>query len=259
MGARQRKTSKRLIGIFIAAALVGGCGSAPEVRITPKAKFSILGNGPYVLMARLELPSGRTYDLPTSRCQEALVFVERGLIKVGDHEVPLGNAVRISGGAGRVRATGDSVLFVVFAREEKVPFQRPPTWDRAPKCRAMPPTVGLSDPASSGPFFHQDGKLKVMVYLDAPRQESVLASLGTLHGDGTVSVPEHSHEASAEALWFRNGSGTMRLGEKEIPIRANTFVYVPAGTVHGFMPDQTQGVFAYQVYAPSGPEQRFRK
>lgn len=222
--------------------------------------MSVLGYGAHVLMAQVSLPARHDFHLPTSRCQEALVFVEQGTLHAGDVAIAEGTAARLAGGAGQVTAgETDTRLFVAFIREWQSGFGSPPSWDFPPACRAMPPTIAQSDPNTSGPFSHSDGALQVHVYLDGPHQQAKLGSLGTLDGDPTLGVPEHLHETSDEVLWFREGSGTMRLGDKQIAIRPDTFVYVPPKTVHGFTPDGTSRVFAYQVYTPSGPEQRFLK
>jgi mannose-6-phosphate isomerase-like protein (cupin superfamily) len=97
-----------------------------------------------------------------------------------------------------------------------------------------------------------------MIYLDSVGVERRGPSLGTLEGDATLGVPEHFHEESTEVLWIVDGAGTMRIGEEMQAIRPGTFAYVPPKTVHGFEPDGTHPLFAYQVYVPSGPEQRFR-
>ena len=268
MGTYQRKAARLLktfekgfLTPFLAGLLFVGCGGAPEPAPRPSPRLSVVGHGGHVLMGHVSLPKGAQFYLPTSRCQDALVFVEHGSIRAGETSVKRGRAVRFGGGAGRVRAKNDAdaALFVAFTRERQNGFRSPPGWDNPPPCRAMPPIIGYSDPKGSGPFAHSDGKLKVHVYLDAPRQEAKLGSLGTLDGDPTLGVPEHVHDKSAEALFFREGSGKMRLGDEEIQIKPDTFVYVPPETVHGFTPDSTSRVFAYQVYAPSGPEQRFRK
>lgn len=106
--------------------------------------------------------------------------------------------------------------------------------------------------------MHAGGRLSVMIYLDAAHGAQTVPSLGTLEGDPTLGVPEHTHEESAEVLWIRDGSGTMRVGDETRVIRPGTFVYVPPKTIHGFEPDGARPLFAYQVYTPAGPEQRFR-
>ena len=103
-----------------------------------------------------------------------------------------------------------------------------------------------------------DGRLRVTIYLDSHDDPRARATLSTLEADPTVGVPEHHHEDSAEILFIQDGSGTMRLGSGTLPILPGTFVYVPAKAVHGFVPDGSRPLSAYQVYVPPGPQERFR-
>lgn len=49
----------------------------------------------------------------------------------------------------------------------------------------------------------------------------------------------------------------MLQGEAESAIAPGRVLYVPPGVRHGYTPGTTKLV-AYQIYAPGGPEQRFR-
>ena len=103
-----------------------------------------------------------------------------------------------------------------------------------------------------------DGHLDVRILLDADGSGAAHAGLAILDGDEHTRVAPHVHDASAELLFIEDGAGTMTLGERTIEIHPGMVVYVPEGTTHSFEPSGERPLFAVQVYAPSGPEQRFR-
>jgi uncharacterized cupin superfamily protein len=49
---------------------------------------------------------------------------------------------------------------------------------------------------------------------------------------GGRSFPFHYHLANEEGLFVLEGGGTLRLGEKEVPIRAGDYVAMPVGPAH---------------------------
>lgn len=243
-----------------------GCAAEGHRAASPKEQppLESLGHHGRVGMARIRLGSDEVVEVGASRCQDVLLFVEQGSVRLSPEPgppVPEGRALRISAPATVRTDPGQSaVLFAVAVLSEaastgSVDWHHAPVEDACPK----PSTVYLqSNPARSGPFLHAGGRLRVMIYLDAVGAERPGPSLGTLEGDATLGVPEHVHEESAEVLWIEEGAGTMRIGQETRMIRPGTFAYVPPRTVHGFEPDGTRPLFAYQVYVPSGPEQRFR-
>ena len=94
------------------------------------------------------------------------------------------------------------------------------------------------------------------------------ASLGVLIASDDAPVAEHDHATSWEVLSALSASGRLHLpaqtvGERALPERDRTvtdgtIAYVPSGVRHGWRPDGTHPLIAVQVYAPAGPEQRFR-
>ncbi|MDH3485221.1 MAG: cupin domain-containing protein [Myxococcales bacterium] len=227
----------------------------------PTSPFEVLGSEFGVSMARVHLGPSRTFRFEAGPCQEVLVFVEKGTARVGLTWLDTGRAARFHAPALLQGMSNDgTVIFAVAALSKEAAIEQV-DWARVPKNPSCPPRsneVVLSDPERSGPFVHAGGRLSVMIYLDGVRDGPPVASLGTLTADSTLAVPEHLHERSAEVLWIQDGSGTMRVGDQTRAIRPGTFVRVPPQTLHGFVPDGTRPLLAYQVYTPSGPEQRFR-
>jgi len=227
-------------------------------RVSP---LEILGSELGVSMAKVHLGPSETFRFEASPCQEVLAFVEKGTARAGMTWLETGRAARFHAPVLlQGMSTDVTEIFAVSALSEEALIEAV-DWGGAtenPSCPARSKEVVVSDPERSGPFVHAKGRLSVMIYLDGVRSGPPVTSLGTLSGDPTLGVPEHIHDRSAEVLWIQDGSGTMRVGEQTRPIRPGTFVYVPPQTVHRFFPDGSRPLFAYQVYTPSGPEQRFR-
>ncbi len=265
MGARQCDSQVsagmkplRLVLVVMAVLACTRAGQ-PQPMHKPLSSLEVLGTEGSVSMAKVRLGPSETFRFEASACQEVLVFVERGSARLGLTRLETGRAARFQAPT-LVQGMSDdgTVIFAVAALSDEAPIDRidwaaEPT---DPTCLAQSKELTLSDPSRSGPFVHADGRLSVMIYLDGVRDR---ASLGTLSGDQRLGVPEHVHDGSAEVLWIQNGSGTMRIGNQTRTIRPGTFVYVPPETVHGFVPDGSRPLFAFQVYTPSGPEQRFRQ
>ena len=229
--------------------------------IEPGSTLTVLGAAPGIAMARVRLGPSQTFRFEASPCQEVLAFVEHGMVRASLTWLETGRAARFRTPATIQAMSPDGAeLFVVGVLFEGAPFDVI-DWAIAPDnpvCPRADANVVLSDPARSGPFTRSQGALRATIYLEGSRFAPALASLGTLAGDPTLVISEHVHHQSAEVLWIERGSGTMRVGEEIVPVRPGTFVFVPPLTAHGFVPDGSGPLFAYQVYLPSGPEQRFR-
>jgi mannose-6-phosphate isomerase-like protein (cupin superfamily) len=78
-----------------------------------------------------------------------------------------------------------------------------------------------------------------------------------------AGLAEHVHEHEWEALALLDGEGALVRGaapaEERIEARAGSIVTIPAGVRHAWKPSGKAPLVAVQVYAPPGPEQRFKK
>jgi mannose-6-phosphate isomerase-like protein (cupin superfamily) len=78
-----------------------------------------------------------------------------------------------------------------------------------------------------------------------------------------AGVAEHVHEHEWEALALLDGDGALVRGtgpaEERLEAHAGSIVTIPAGVRHTWKPSGKAPLLALQVYAPPGPEQRFRK
>jgi mannose-6-phosphate isomerase-like protein (cupin superfamily) len=83
------------------------------------------------------------------------------------------------------------------------------------------------------------------------------AYLGRL--SGTAPVAEHSHQGSWETLCAVEAAGTFTLAGRDQRLGPRTCVSVPPDVKHSWKPDPGSSLVAIQMYAPPGPEQRFKK
>jgi mannose-6-phosphate isomerase-like protein (cupin superfamily) len=89
------------------------------------------------------------------------------------------------------------------------------------------------------------------------------AVIDLLRFSAGAGVAEHDHAHAWETLAVLEGDGTLvrrpASGEQRVEIRPGALVTIPAGVRHAFLPSGKAPFFAIQVYAPPGPEQRFKK
>lgn len=116
------------------------------------------------------------------------------------------------------------------------------------------PHVEVVGPGAKPWLSWADGAMRAR--LDAERDVSPDAYFGRL--EGMAHVAAHSHERSWEVLVALEGAGTFVLDGKEERLLAPRVVVVPPGSTHAWRPDRGVRLRAVQLYAPPGPEQRFR-
>ena len=74
---------------------------------------------------------------------------------------------------------------------------------------------------------------------------------------GPAAPPPHVHREHDEGFFILGGSFTFALGSQEFEAPQGSFVFVPRGTRHGFVP--TPGARALLFIVPSGLEGFFRE
>jgi mannose-6-phosphate isomerase-like protein (cupin superfamily) len=111
-------------------------------------------------------------------------------------------------------------------------------------------------PASAAPELTWAGG-KMHAHLDIGADVSPNAYTGRL--EGTAPVAEHVHPDSWEILCAVEAAGTFTLDGKEQRLGPKQVVVVPPNTKHAWKPDEGSKLVAIQLYAPPGPEQRFKK
>jgi quercetin dioxygenase-like cupin family protein len=113
--------------------------------------------------------------------------------------------------------------------------------------------------ASSHVPVHElaDGKLQVRVVVDEANTGNKEAALSLLSLKGGLEVPLHTH-SSAELLFVISGTGMVTGNGKPQEVKPGSAIYIPAGTVHGFQHTGEDPGEVLQLYAPGGPEGRFK-
>ncbi|AKF06959.1 cupin domain-containing protein [Sandaracinus amylolyticus] len=229
-----------------------------------------------VMLATLELPPGHAFRPPATTCQDVILFVRAGQLEatgtgIATSDAPAtlyaGDAVRfgpegdglaVNPGTTRVRTV------MAVARRAGTGAARAP----APRGDACAIAASHHDPlvrplrigsvATTPPLRAPGGRMDVRILLDTDGAGAEHGALSWLEGPPDVTVPEHRHGEAVEVLLFEDGEGTMRLGNQEIAVRPGVAIYVPEGTLHSFRSAGTRPLRAIQIYAPAGPEQRFR-
>jgi len=102
------------------------------------------------------------------------------------------------------------------------------------------------------------GKGGVKILLDQETVGAKEASMGLITAlPGTV-IPPHTHDG-AEFVYVLEGRGEVFLAGQTIPIEGGMALYIPPNTEHGVkVTTEVTPLRAIQVYAPPGPEQRFK-
>jgi putative monooxygenase len=140
-----------------------------------------------------------------------------------------------------------------------VPRPHPmPSGGKVPDPRLLsPPPRGSRGPElharAKARRFPRTGGATTILIEDAPH----VASADIIEMDAGAHVPTHVHDTETELLYLLAGAGTMTVDGVDMPVGPTTVVQIPAGTPHSFA--ATEAVTAIQLYAPPGPEQRFKK
>jgi quercetin dioxygenase-like cupin family protein len=82
-------------------------------------------------------------------------------------------------------------------------------------------------------------------------------ALDELTADKGAQIPPHKHDGSDELLYVLEGKTTTTVGGKSFPVVGGDALRIPANTEHSVTVDEK--LVAVQIYAPGGPEQRFKK
>jgi quercetin dioxygenase-like cupin family protein len=77
-----------------------------------------------------------------------------------------------------------------------------------------------------------------------------------LTAEAGVKIPPHKHETSEEVIYVIAGRGSTTVGGAARAVRPGDVVDIPKNSEHSLAVDEA--LTAVQLYAPSGPEQRFK-
>jgi quercetin dioxygenase-like cupin family protein len=102
------------------------------------------------------------------------------------------------------------------------------------------------------------GKARVRMLFEPANTGRTSAYLGVLEADPGAEIPRHAHPGSAEVLYVVSGGGELTVGSEKIPFGPDEAIHLPENQPHAAKftgPDKT---IMIQLYAPAGPEQRFK-
>ena len=94
------------------------------------------------------------------------------------------------------------------------------------------------------------------VLQDNPLEDEPMKWVYLVEGDhSTINVVQgpsgnmpHVHKEHDETVYIIKGNGTFRLGDKIVPIKPGSVLFIPAGTIHTPMTDGYQA--ALSIYSP---------
>ena len=174
-------------------------------------------------------------------CEELMVAVVKGSLTAGGEQLGAGD-VLVAQGAGDVPLRGAGRVVVATVQ--------PPVCD----ANGVAPMRRVVRAAMAPELTWAGGAMHA--HLDVEKDLSPNAYLGRL--SGTAPVVEHAHADSWEIVCAIEAAGTFTQDGKEQRLSPGQVVAIPPGAKHAWKPDPGKSLVAIQIYAPPGPEQRFR-
>ncbi len=228
-----------------------------------------------VRVASLTLDPGGSYRPPTGACQDVLLLVREGELRVvGAGIAPAsapgtlypGDAVRFAAEAdGLVQNLGDRQArsVVAFVRAEgagEPSLTEPgPTEPGDMACEAEPEDrdplrreLRVASVRTTPALDDHGGALRARVLLHADGARR--GGLSLLEGDPGLVVAEHRHAEAAEVLFVERGGGALTVAGRSVRLAPGAAAYVPADALHAFVADPGEPFVAVRVFIPSGPE-----
>ena len=222
---------------------------APVVEAAPTAA-SAIPQPPLAppVMAKLVDVTAAGSSVPiASRCDILFVAVAKGTISVAGQSLAKGDVLMASSFAARgaLELKGSGLAITVTTMHD---CPGPDSPSAGPLTIRVARAGDAKDLAWAGGAMH--------AHLDLEKEGSPEVYLGRL--EGSAPVAEHDHATSWEVLCAIEGSGTFTLDGIPKHIAGPVIVAVPPGRKHSWQPDPGVKLVAIQVYAPPGPEQRFK-
>jgi quercetin dioxygenase-like cupin family protein len=102
------------------------------------------------------------------------------------------------------------------------------------------------------------GKTKIHLLLDPAitRNDAVALAVGEF--EPGAEIPRHAHPESAEILYILAGAGEVQIGSERVPFGPEQAIHLPENQPHAARFKGSEKTIAIQIYAPAGPEERFK-
>jgi len=214
-------------------------------------------SNPNVSMFELAIAAGGTTGLRTAPRAELWWFRGDAIVSsvaLAATKVSADTMMYVpAGGAREVRAIGAEVHAVIVvvpggpegaARAGALPTPELNSWTAAP---AKPVII---TPAHA---LHATGH---EIFVDATTIPGVPFSASIALIPAGAIIAEHVHTKETELLYATSGEGTLTVNGVTLPTTATSVVQIPPNTKHSATGKVTMR--ALQIYAPAGPEQRFK-
>lgn len=116
--------------------------------------------------------------------------------------------------------------------------------------------VGAMDKGTAYP--QPGGKAKIHLLFDPEitNSEALAVSVGVF--EPGAEIPRHEHADSAEILYILSGAGDVTIGSDKLAFGADQAIHLPENQPHSVKFKGADKTFVLQIYAPAGPEQRFK-
>jgi len=116
----------------------------------------------------------------------------------------------------------------------------------------------VATPAAAAALPLFGGKGKATPLLDVAHTGDRAFYLGKLEAESGVQVPRHTHAGADEIIFVTAGAGELTVGSEKFPFEAPEALYIPAGQPHAVKFTGTDKAELVQIYAPAGPEDRYK-
>src|SRR5262249_29284436 len=110
--------------------------------------------------------------------------------------------------------------------------------------------------ADTLPVFAGKGKIKPL--LEPAKTGNKALYVGILEAEPGAEVPRNTHPGSAEILYVASGAGEGTIGSEKGTFAAEEALPIPDGQPHAAKFTGPEKTIMVQVFAPAGPEERYR-
>jgi quercetin dioxygenase-like cupin family protein len=197
-----------------------------------------IGEAPLATMQLLEVPAGGQVGVGKPRDkEEEVLYVLEGAPKVGSDVLKPGDALWL----------GADVVRPEFASSDKKSF-------KLLDVRAHGEATGQAIVRGADAKSYDAGdKGHVKLLLDGTPAH---VALDVLVSDAGAVIPTHKHASQDEELFFVAGRSSVTVGKESLETAPGDALRIPAGATHAVK--VAEALQAIQIYAPNGPEQRFK-
>lgn len=104
--------------------------------------------------------------------------------------------------------------------------------------------------------YPQGKKIKVKMLFEPANSDSNDVALSVVVFDPGAEISRHTHPESAEILYVLEGKGEITIGSDKLAFGSEQAIHLPENQPHAVK--FTASTVALQIYAPAGPEQRYK-